>query len=318
MKRTITTTKELLAINRRMLQGLHINFGFDFEGLYFLERIEGSFTANKVFAAYENFHPCAYQIVFLVSDRRYACHAANSLRAVKYDVEKGFDVKTKSAFAFGIDNFYSKKDFEECRKDDDTITFFIMQKKDLLKKSEDPRQFKEVTTGARYKVPEKKDTFYCSDDCGRHYFKACTVTDGNKKYNLINHGRYLTDIDYFIDKSGYYVQGYRSARSWRLLNLKEGKKRREYLAADNTKDIEALRARFDAKKRELIHAIEAATTVQEYRKIEHSFVYYRGFIDSLGDFERVEKNEKTKSLAGQDVFIRCRDALNKALDEMTF
>ena len=321
MKKTIATKKELTTINARMLQGLHIRYGFDFEGVYFLERIEGAFTAKKVFDTFANFEARDFQIVFLVSDRRRACYASNELRAVKYTAASGFDVKTESMFSCGLDNFYCKKDFEECRKHADTVTYLLMQRRDLLKPvkpATDPRSRLDVTTGERYTVCTPPDIFYYSDIYGNRYFKACTLRNGNKRYNLINTTGRKVDIDYFMDKSGYIVALYRSNLARRAAASKADTQKARYAATDNTALIEALREKIKATKAAAVNAFERANTAADLKRFEMALTYYRGFTCCVNDFEDLEKKEAVKWYSSQNIFCAVYNRIWADLEKINF
>ena len=321
MKKTIVTTKELTTINRKMLQGLHSQFGFDFMNPYTLVKIEGAFTAKKALDGalnWELFNIGEYKIVFLLSDRRRCCYAANELKAATY-TNSGFDVKCiKSDFYHGIDNFYAKCDFEDVRKDENTVAYALIQKRRYLKPVDFRAAVPEVVTGVRYHYTEETARYFGTNGIITASARVDFIGNDNKVYTLKNDTGVTHDISHFIDKSGYYVYGYKNALAWRVYNLKTERARDRYEAIDNSADLGRLRARIEDKKRELIAAIERATTSEDYRKIEKHLVYYRGFIDTLHSIEILTEVENEKRYHSQQAFIERRDDIAADLEKINF
>ncbi len=321
MKKTITTTKkELLTVNRNILRGLHAQFGFDFEGLYYLEKIVGTFTARTAIPENIREHSSEYTIVLLISDRRHSCRVANQLKTVVYSLGV-FDVKrVHSDFKNGIDNFYAKKDFEECRKDNNTITYVIAQHNRNVKSAAAKNiSVPSVTVGMRYKV-NRDNTFYSSNSVGVSYIRACTCRGlhDNKLYNMINQSATTCDFDYFFDKSGYYVYGYRNALLWRAYNAKTAREKEIYIATDNSGIIAKLRNCFTVKKAAFMDAFDRATTAAEFKKVEQSLSYYRGYVCTLSDFEDLERRENEKWYATQKDFERKAHEIFADLEKINF
>lgn len=321
MKKTIATKKELTTINARMLQGLHNQFGYDFMCPYNLVKIEGAFTAKKALDGVLNwglFDNGDYKVVFLLSDRRRTCYTVNQLKAVAY-TRDGFDVKCiKSDFKNGIDNFCAKCYFESARKDENTISYVLIQKARYIKPVNFRAAVPEIVTGIRYHYTEETARYFWNNGIFSAGVRVHVIGNDNKVYTLKNDTGVTHDILHFIDKSGYYVYGYKNALAWRVYNLETERARRHYAAIDNSADLERLRERIEDKKRELIAAIERATTSEDYRKIEKHLVYYRGFIDTLHSIEILTEVENEKRYHSQQSFIERRDDIAADLEKINF
>lgn len=315
MKKTIVTAKELTTINRGMLQGLHNQFGYDFMNPYTLVKIEGAFTAKKALDGainWELFEREDYKVVFLLSDRRCACYVANELKAAIYTRDV-FDVKcVKSDFYHGLDNFYAKCDLENVRKDENTVTYVLIQKTRYIKTVNFRAAVPEIVTGKRYHYTEETARNF------EKYSFADVIGSDSKAYTLKNGTGVKHDISHFIDKSGYYVYGYKNALEWRVYNLKTERARRHYAAADNTALIESLRAKIKATKAAAVIAFERANTAADLKRFEMALTYYNGFTCCVNDFEDLEKKESVKWYSSQNIFCAVYNRIWADLEKINF
>lgn len=193
--------KELLQRNKNIFKGLHELYNFDFEADFTIQKHRGKFTLNTIKKALENVNIDSTNTVVIMVDVKYRenyCYIVQVLN-------DGFCISfPKRKFWYGLDDFYSKKMFEDYRKDESKIYYIVSQNKELEKIASE----KKTDYNGRFKYVSK---IGWGDGKGNHGISQIDLLDiaHNGKKITIHTQRPAssTDVNYFIDKSGYMVEG---------------------------------------------------------------------------------------------------------------
>lgn len=286
--------KALLTINPHALQGLHSLIGYDFQRPHTIARIEGRFTVNSALKAIggakrENV------VTLLVMD--HARSYLDRLHLVTIDHAGRIDIDHEGGYKFGLDNFCTKRTFEDIRKSDRAECFIICQRSEYAKKPQE----KPFNTSARYEYIEGKDR-KIGDGNGARWIDRVTVRaldgsnatheitkDGRKYhfstvvYRRLNESRPQSRLD-IIDKSGYILPERRADLLRRADMLRKERAKAAYQATDNAEKVEELRAMVEQKKREFSEAIINAANSEELRNTAHQ-LYFK-FMWTMSEYER--------------------------------
>ena len=205
MKQTDINRKELLAVNHNILKGLHDLYRYDYNKAYAIYKHAGKFTAKSLvkngYIPEDNYK---YQIVILI--KRPHVRPSNELYHVKVTSHLDFETDIRGNYSKGLDKYYRKLDFNDDRKCDATTIYVVIQKTEDLT----PRKELEdrIATRAHIEfVPTETDNYKFK------VFRNWGDGDHNRTWDFRWYSKeQLADE---IDKSGYYIQPVRRARSAR-------------------------------------------------------------------------------------------------------
>lgn len=231
--------KNLLAMNRKALIGLH-NIGWlDFQKPYLISEYHGNFTANSIFKAMniDKWDAKAYNIYILYTDPR-PYSTRNELYLARLNGDWKFESERKNISgyeaAYGwrwLDTKIGKATFEEIRKNPECHYFVIAQEK-----AYENRRGKVVDLSARFKPiyseynPEKLDYIVPTGRRVDNYYD-----------NIMEIWRYGTPrYKYELDKSGYLVSEIRSRYQQRAKKLRAERSAKAAAAWDNTETIKRI------------------------------------------------------------------------------
>lgn len=309
----------LLAVDNKALQDLHAACGFDFCAPFGVYQIDGRYTVKQIekIVAEDGFD--SYEDVIAVCTR-------NKLSDWNFDfqlvtIERGnvnIDHKTRyHDKGRGLNHFYTKNNFNEIRKNEDAETIVFAQHKKYIKKQTE----KMIDLSARFEF-QNFDVYYSPSE-NKHYINRLhlqrTDASGQKfVYEIIGRTVYsgsfcVESVDQIIDKSGYLLLARRDELKRRAAALRAERKKAAFVATDNTAKIEELQHLIDERQKELVKALETATTAAELKKVYDALSVFNGFISAVGNFERLKENDARKSYDGIDDFTRAYTEIYNAL-----
>lgn len=242
-------TAAISAINPAIFEGLHIKVGFDFEAPFTVERIPAPFTIKKAWKAVEADHkPSTSTAAIIMRDSSVNPHhymydfrlvtiTADSIDEYGKMSYHKYDRQHRYNMVFT--DFYTKGDFNDLRKLDTCEAFIIAQRTDFIKK------------------PVTRET----DWTQRQPHIQPGVHDIPCRFYYANRKPTMT-----IDKSNYRVDIKREDLKRRAAKLRSD---REKAAADlatrntATERMNTITDHFNAAKRRIINALEAATPTDE-------------------------------------------------------
>lgn len=316
--------KKLLAVDNTAPRVLHAIFGLDLKKDFHIFAIPSRFTAKQILkeATAAGYDPQSSIIAVLTQPNADYIFADRLYLATLNESEK-FDIDYRRAIPYEVngkrtklDDYFTRGDFENIRKDNEQ-SFIICQKRaDLAPKNEHPADL-----SARFRVESFRRWHYQNstvsyigeietrrtDDNGRKYIY-------NRRGNVIFRGRNeYRDISELIDKSGYIVDKKREELKERAEALRAERAKAAYTETNNAAEVAELRARFEAKKAELISKLAAAETAPEFKAIIDKLWKYDGIAGIFGDLERLEARESAKEFSSLEAFNRASEKIAAAL-----
>lgn len=218
-------TRELLNRNPKMFKALHDLYDFDFMEEYEIKKINGRFTLNSIKKTLGLPELYGYTVAVIITNVKYNERYNYIVKAV----DSGFCISWERRVygsVYDVDYFFSKGSFEDARKEENTIVYVICQKADLTKKASE-------------KKPDLNERFifkYATrwgDGRGKHGISQIDVLDkmhNNKKFTYkTRRPESSENVNYFLDKSGYFVEEKKNELQRKAKALKT---EREKAAAD--------------------------------------------------------------------------------------
>lgn len=217
-----TSVKNLLAINRKALIGLHNIAGMDFENDFLIIENTGKFTYNSIMKQF-----CAewhrdfdeWNIYLIYSDTRGYADKRYRIASMVYN---GFDVQRETIKRYEtihgwrwFDTLVNKGDFNTIRKNDNCHYFIVAQEKKYAKNIEKVIDFNE-----RFRVIKEPHRTYATPlnkNCDKYYDNIC----GRKGFEF--------------DKSGY-VLGQNNYEG-RLQAIRAERSQKQAAVYDNTEKL---------------------------------------------------------------------------------
>lgn len=230
--------KNLLAMNRKALIGLH-NIGWlDFQKPYLISEYHGNFTANSILKAMNigKYDIDAYNIYVLYTDpRRWSNHeelylarmyGTGKFESQRDDIE-GYEAANGWRW---LNTVIGKSTFEEIRKHPEGHYFVVVQEK-----AYENHRAKSVDRSARFKP------IYSEYSPTKLDYIVPTGRRVDNYYDNIMEMRYGTPrYKYELDKSGYLVSEIRSRYQQRAMKLRAERSAKAAAAWDNTATIKSI------------------------------------------------------------------------------
>lgn len=323
---------ETFGQSRDLMRALHRVYGFDFCAPYFVGRIDGRYTVNKIRKAVEAVAPlyavnrygfrvvalCAVDSPNWYSGRLYAVE----ITANGFDIDRAKEVnRCGLSWVNSFDYCYKKAQFDELRKNDTARCIIVAQASEHLRStwSKNWRREDLIEEGARYRLIAPK-TYRASFNDPRTFFSGAELQRIGGEATKISHSaptrgrdRY-TDLSQIIDKSGYLIASHRLDLQRRADERRAEKKRRAYEATENGEKVETLRAIIGAKRHALAVELEKATTYEAVEAISKKMRRYPdGFMYTVQDFERFEERTKAKNYPSIEASEKAYNAILTAL-----
>lgn len=279
--------RNLLNLNRKVLQYLHWFKGMDFEQPFEIVAGEGSFTSNSLKKAVNvgndaNNYKFSLLLVFnsYGSEKFYAVNI-DSYFKFNIDVKRSINY-LHSYFNFNIDNFSYKKQFEEVRKSNEVKWFVVMQKKEYIIPAE--HLIKTADFTERFTDTDKHSAYI-------------------KDVNGVRVANHILDFD----KSNYCLNDIHNNYEERARKLRQERNKSK---ADN---YDGLSEAYELKKKieSLLPLITEIINKKDFGKATDIFDRYNGF---YGMYKRIndhiEKLEN-KSYRNVDEIKIAIDLINK-------
>ena len=288
--KTNNTINELKKLDKNAFKALNQLYGFNFQIDFYIKKLDGGFTINKVLkesGADPNNDKIA---VVMVTNEQYSWRR-DKLMAVEIIGTKSNDfniVHNKRWFDFKtiIDNYYSKGDFDHDRKDTKSC-FIITQNKSLL--------------SGEYK--EKKP-----DTSGRLTKKEIDILLSWRYNNAHSEKEF--------DKSGYYLSAKQFNLHRKARILRQEREKAKFAATNNLETINKLSAMLSGLKQAIVSKLQEATTAEQIKVIEKSLSWYKGLADCFDKFNRIETGEKEKSFSSVESFNNAVIDLTNLIEEL--
>ena len=292
-----TAIRDLLSENKKALQFLHIAKGFDFEKDFYIVRMEGSFTANKVHKAIRAIIPGDYiaAIMLRANSER---HTNRDLYYVSFCATGGgFDAtraKNLDYWKHDIDYMYGVGDFEETRKKKTDHIYIIAQSTENATTAGK----KPVNMARRFKLKEAGKCYYKAGG-DAHYIHRIELetTDGQKtKFTYEPWGSFYgnekrsDDICDYIDKNGYLLRARRLDLHGRAMELRAKREKAALNVYDFSNDEKAARAGLEKCKTFIAEKIAAVKNYEDAKNVD----YLAGRLRYLMiDFDQLGKEFRT-------------------------
>lgn len=273
----------LLSNERHALKALNEVFHIDFEKPYEAVLIEGKTTIKQILKSLNSADDSLILVLNHTTDKyifgnRYIVGIIDTYEKVDIEFRPHYFNAEK------LDTYNMKSDFRDHLKRIELCDHHIViaQKRALIPAAKEPY----VDYNDRFKKPPMK----------------C--------HNLVKGSKWE------LDKSGYVVEYYRNDLQRRANILKADRAKAAYLASDNTKKLNEMRTRIEARKLELVEYVKAADSANAFKVISKATNFYsNGFADIMDSFERMEKRVNEKSYKSIEDFERSYKAISDKLIE---
>lgn len=237
--------KNLLACSKSVFQCLS-GARFDFTKPFVCIEGTGKFTHNTIHNEVGKYISKVNSMIFIMiesrwHDRLYVVRDASDT----WDIEIGKTI-TRGYYNQKLDDFYAKKQVEEYRKNDKTRYFIVAQEKGLLTPKKEKKIFDwkgrchidDVCTTVDGKIINHVELSQWNDRRMKMNLSPFSYTWGSSRYKALESKRDISDLDKWVDKSGYIIAEYQDMLDMRLNNYKRDKRRNEAKTLDCTQDVE--------------------------------------------------------------------------------
>lgn len=281
---------ELLERNRKMLKAMHELYDMDFNADFNIVKFTGKFTLNSIKKTINSTDIDGYNVAVILCDIKYREDYNYIIKAYN----NGFSIShERRVYTRYIDDFYSKGTFEDCRKDNNKTVYVVWQKKELAKK-------------ASNKKPDYTQRFCFirsigwSDGRGRHGISQFDVKDmqhNGRKINIKTRDSLAsTDINYYIDKSGYLVEEKKLElkRRAKALKAKRAKQLVDNINFDN--EIRNIETELKNINSHICFMLNDVNNYDSIKKVDDIISKLRWFYISFDNFREANKNKRFSSV----------------------
>lgn len=276
----------------RILPILHHAFNFDFESDFSIYRFDGNFTHNKIKKLVGVSDFSEYNASMIITNIKYR---ENYFYIVGIN-ENGFSLSFRNNVPFKyyscFDWFNSGSTFESARKEQNIVSYVVIQKKELEKKPikkevdfsiDRIKAVSSVCLGS-YNEPQKH---------GISSIDYVNPYTGEK--NTLKIGSFESDnVNFFIDKSGYFLQNKRNVLKQNAKALKTKRLKQEVSEKDFSSDIRNIKNLFNALKSELSNRLNEHC---DYEKLGIISSCVRSLEWITLDINRLEKANTEKTFS---------------------
>lgn len=252
MKDLKTIKKEVLNYDKKALQVLNGLFGYDFQKEYNLYKHEGKFTINALVKKFDLDLANNKVVLLIKSGARYSM---DYIYLVEVTSDKKINIDFR-IFDSGVgDNklstFYAKNQFEDARKNDNTLIYIVSQNKNNLgKKFSKPvvdyskRYILNSVNSCCNKNINYKD--YENKSIDSIYIVESTIKNNyynqiEYKYSYYSMRSNIIGLHNAIDKSGYLVSKKRESLKIDAKILKTKRDKEKFLQGDCSKKVDSLK-----------------------------------------------------------------------------
>ena len=292
-------TAAIKAMNPAIFRGLHIKIGFDFEKPITIKPIQAPFTLKKAWKAVEPANPYTNTAAIIMRDSRPNYYHTPRVVPITADGIRD-DFHDMSYHQYDRDNRYNnvfdyicrKGDFNDLRKLDTCEAYIIVQHDNFIQKP--------VTRETDWTQRQPHMTPGVHDIPSRFYY-------ANRKPTMT------------IDKSNYRVDIKREDLKRRAAKLRSD---REKAAADlatrntATERMNAITDHFNAAKRRIINALEAATPTTAHMDSINAVIdkYNIGLRWIVFDIERFNNAATNNKFTSPDKYNAAYTSIINRLD----
>lgn len=276
---------ELLERDNTILKSLHDAFDFDFNAEFDVVKISGRFTHKSILKTL-NIKKCDnLNIVLVITDLKY--QESNNY-IVKMN-DNNFCLSFPRKIYYGrVSWFWGVGQFEEVRKREEKTVYIVYQEKELSKK-------------ASYKKPDYTQRFCFvrsigwSDGRGRHGISQFDVKDMQHNGRQINikarEASASTDINYFIDKSGYLVEEKKLELKRRAKALKVERAKAFVDNINFNKEIADIETELKNINSHICFMMQDVNNYDSIKKVDDIITKLRWFYISFDNFKKANENK---------------------------
>lgn len=280
--------KELLQRNKNIFKGLHELYNFDFEADFTIQKHCGKFTLNTIKKALENVNIDSTNTVVIMVDVKYRenyCYIVQVLN-------DGFCISfPKRKFWYGLDDFYSKKMFEDYRKDESKIYYIVSQNKELEKIASE----KKTDYNGRFKYVSKIGWGDGKGNRGISQIDLLDIAHNGKKITIhTQRPASSADVNYFVDKSGYIVEGKKEELKRKARALKIEREKANVDSVNFDKELKEIKKTLEHYKNKYMGLFANCNNYDSICQFESKLRDFRWVLLSV---ERFEKNNTNKNFS---------------------
>jgi hypothetical protein len=302
------TKKALLAEYPQAFQVINNVLGVDFEKPYGIIHGIGKYTTKSIMRQAES---CGYNdgCILILLTREPSPYTRRDYNLLTVDRSGGITIDYKipySSRSSQIDNFYAKRQYEDVRKSDQADTVIIWQDRQFLNMVQ---REKSLDRSSRFKLLNYD--FITDRTHNKRYIKRVELQKtgekgGKCRLDLIGmtfcpgSPFYKTEIGDVIDKSGYLLQDRRDDLRRRAAALRAERKKAAFNASNNDDKIKSLEKALASRKAQIVKALEAAETVEEFEAVEKSLSRWDGYTRAFNSFNTFKKRVEEKAFASLD------------------
>lgn len=256
-----TLTQELREAKKDIFKALYFGFGFDFEKDFNIIKLTGSFTHNKIKKAigkdFENSNVC-----LVINNVKYR-ENYNYFVPV-YISNFGLSLINRIPWNIRHDSFYSVGIFEDVRKHDENINVYVIwQSKNYTVKPviHELNKKDRLTYVSHIKLGEYKGS--------REGISTITVKDRltGCKHDIKISSFESNNVNYFIDKSGYFLQEKRNDLKQAAKALRAERLKNSVDCVDFSEDIETIKKCFQVAKNTILTMFNTSNNYETLSKV---------------------------------------------------
>ncbi len=298
----------MLNHNRKVLRGLHVIAGYDFEKPFSVYKFACPVTVARILketGAAGSMNDLCVSLLIHNPNSEWGIHRDFHCVTVDRFGKSEIAINHFAWVDFRIDYFSSKSAFEEMRKNPGSVIYAIIQKKEFLHKYT-PKSY---DLGDRFRLVPGMETRW-ADGKGFHGVSAITVQRMDANGQTVNikrqkvyfgglpaEGKNPASVSDFIDKSGYLLPWRRDELKRRALARRKEKEKAAYLRTDNSGKIEEIAARIEKVKKSLAAELLRAVSYDDVCQVARRLGCYKGLASVVNDFELFQKCTIEKSFS---------------------
>lgn len=300
--------KELLKKEKNILKALHVLYDFDFQQEFEIVKFTGNFTHNRIKKELNKDELQNHNIAVVITNVKY--------RESQIFVTKVTDTSFSLSFPKNIyymckiNDFYTKSYFEDIRKEKDLVCYIVSQKNEHKK----PASPKKIDYTQRFKYVRH---IGLSDGRGRNgvsqVYLICKNGTGKEFTYRTQDGFYSTNINDFVDKSGYLLEEHRGDLLRKAKALKAKKEKNKVDSMDFSSDLEKAGANMDEIKKAISKAFIDNFNYETICKIDLIITRLRW---ALNDFEIITEKNKKKKFSSLESALYVLNRLNEKISEI--
>lgn len=290
---------ELLERDNTILKSLHDAYDFDFNAEYKVAKINGRFTHKSILKTLGIKDCSNLNIVLVLTGLKYQ---ENNNYIAKMN-ETNFSLSYPRKIFYGrVSWFWGVGQFEEARKSEEKTTYIIYQSKELMKISS-------------YKKPDYTQRFEYirhigwGDGRGRHGISQIDLKDLQHNGRQINiktiEAAASTNINYYIDKSGYLIEEKKQELKRKAKQLKKEREKNLVDLINYDNEIEEIKKEIFLINRNVALKMGESFSFEDLARIDRIITKIKWFYI---DFERFQEANNKKQFSSVE---RANNALLK-------